>query len=202
MEGVRALLTPSQRCPVSRANVLYVVAEADFLSAADIRRQPGDVFYTTAKYRTLPTLQEFIQSLRNNARKSGPISLLSFQCHGYRGGLVLWRGGQPAGRLDLNGSNVGQMRAFRDCMAPGGRVELHSCNTGSAFGATMSARGGRPDGSTSALTNASSWGQRFMQGLADALECPVSAAVRTQPGRAAIEFVGPVVTFEPALCSE
>lgn len=184
---------------MSRENVLYVTAEPAFLTAV-LPVQPGKVLMLNRYYRRLPAIREVVRAMRLIAARPGTIELLRFGCHGYHGGVMLWN--ERGRRLDLTHQNASVLTDFREMMAAGGRVEFHSCSTGSAFGGDRSIGIARFHGGVAAVPYESSPGQLFLQRVADALECPVTAAVYAEAVPNGVSFRGPTVTFRPRLRSE
>lgn len=190
--------------------VLYVASTRDFVPVQELKTQPGKVLVLDEKFPTAAPLVEAIATeMANLVGATGQIKLLSFQCHGFPGGLELYSepiagGYNQSGGTTSNGSpfrhlvasNVHKLAVFRPCMDPTGVCELHSCNTAAASGPSVSAPPGK-DNARKPAANTSSIGTNFMQALANLLGVPVRAAVKIQGGDTAVGWDGPTVTIQP-----
>lgn len=190
--------------------VLYVASTREFIPAIELQRQPGKVLILDEKFPTAaPLLEAIATEMSNIVGATGQIKLLSFQCHGFPGGIEVYSeplvNGQNQSNAISNGStirrlvasNVKKLAAFRPCMDPTGVCELHSCNTAAAVGPSVSAEAGQ-DNARAPAANTSSIGTEFMQALADLLGVPVRAAVKIQGGNTAVGWDGPTITIKPS----
>ena len=194
---------------MTRDQVLYVASTRDFVPQLELTSQPGKVLILDELFpKASPLVETIAQEMVKAAGGSGMIKLLSFQCHGFPGGIILYNeplasadssqiGTNDAGVRYLVKDNVYKLSQFVDCMDRSGVCELHSCNTAAAEGPTVSAPPGQ-DNAKAAAANTSSIGTEFMQALANLLGVPVRAAIKVQGGETTVGWDGPTVTIHPA----
>ena len=194
---------------MTRDQVLYVASTRDFVPQLELTSQPGKVLILDELFpKASPLVETIAQEMVKAAGGSGMIKLLSFQCHGFPGGIILYNeplasadssqiGTNDAGVRYLVKDNVYKLSQFVDCMDRSGVCELHSCNTAAAEGPTVSAEQGQ-DNAKAPAPNTSSIGTEFMQALANLLGVPVRAAIKVQGGETTVGWDGPTVTVQPA----
>src|SRR4051812_47950567 len=79
---------------MDRNEVLYLSSERKWISQTDLAANPGLVLITEEMFNGVaPTVEAVVQAMVNKVSRKGTIRMLSFQCHGFAGGLVLWGGG-------------------------------------------------------------------------------------------------------------
>jgi hypothetical protein len=182
----------------------------EFVPLAELTQQPGKVLILNEMFpKEAPLIETIAQEMVKAVRGSGAIKLLSFQCHGFSGGIELYSDTLASAENVTSGNafgktarllvkdNVFKLRQFVDCMDPSGVCELHSCNTAAAGDPTNAAPPGQ-DNAPAPSPDTSSVGTEFMQALANLLGVPVRAAVKVQGGDTAVGWDGPTVTIQPA----
>ena len=139
-------------------------------------KHPGeevDSFYVERKH-TIATIALFIRK-RAKGRK---VKLLHLFAHGTSGWLEMGKG------LDVFSAH--QMHTVRDLLAPNARVELHGCNVASDTALTCTG-----------TDKPNSVGREMLKALAQALKCPVTAALDCQYEDVMCNFEGTTVTVSP-----
>jgi hypothetical protein len=195
--------------------VLYLSSERQWIIPADLAANPGLVLVTEETFPGVaPTVEAIVQAMVTKINGSGVVKLLSIQCHGFAGGLILWGGGLAtpnpnqsttttspgAGLKWLVMQNVTKMAPFADCMHPQGTCELHACNVAAAkspsgFWCTPASPNGFSDDAALPRASTSSEGPSFLQALANVLKVPVTAGARVQTKM--VGFDGPTFTANP-----
>jgi hypothetical protein len=195
--------------------VLYLASERWMIYPADLAANPGLVLVTEEHFSGVaPTVEAIVQAMVSKVNATGQIKLLSVQCHGYAGGLVLWGGGlksEDATQCTPNTNpgttrklleivNVFKMASFADCMHPQGSCELHACNVSAArgpegFWCSPASPTGVGDDAVLPRRDTCAQGPSFLQALANILKVNVTAGARVQSKM--VGFDGPTFTASP-----